>query len=92
MPLLLQERLAVLRKEQAEADTKRDTAWQQLKAVVQDISKLASPGDNWQFKQVCMRRHAMLYTIGCKLPGSLGPERARQTHQTLTAILLMPHA
>lgn len=39
----LQARLATLRKEQAEADAARDAAWKQLKNVVSDISKLASP-------------------------------------------------
>jgi predicted nucleic acid-binding Zn-ribbon protein len=39
----LQERLAQLRKEQAEADAARDAAWKQLKSVVNSISKLASP-------------------------------------------------
>lgn len=39
----LQDRLAQLKKEQAEADAAREAAWRQLKGVVQEISKLASP-------------------------------------------------
>jgi hypothetical protein len=39
----LQARLATLRKEQAEADAVRDAAWKQLKNVVGEITKLASP-------------------------------------------------
>lgn len=38
----LTERLAVLKKEQAEADAARETAWRQLKSVVGEITKLAS--------------------------------------------------
>lgn len=37
----LTERLAVLKKEQAEADAARETAWRQLKSVVGEITKLA---------------------------------------------------
>jgi capsule polysaccharide export protein KpsE/RkpR len=39
----LRARLEALRKEQEEADNARDAAWSQLKKVVGEISKLASP-------------------------------------------------
>lgn len=38
-----QERLQRLKKEQAEADSAREAAWRQLKAVVSEISRLAAP-------------------------------------------------
>ena len=37
----LQERLALLKKEQADADAAREAAWRQLKSVVGEISRLA---------------------------------------------------
>eukprot|EP00955_Chlamydomonas_euryale_P110093 365980-Chlamydomonas_euryale.AAC.2 len=37
------DRLASLKKEQADADAARDSAWRQLKSVVAEISKLAGP-------------------------------------------------
>ena len=42
-PYLQQERLQQLKKEQADADTARETAWRQLKSVVSEISRLAGP-------------------------------------------------
>lgn len=39
--LQLQQRLAALKQEQAEADAVRDAAWRQLKTAVADITKLA---------------------------------------------------
>ena len=41
-PLAVQERLATLKKEQADADTAREAAWRQLKSVVGEISRLAT--------------------------------------------------
>jgi hypothetical protein len=43
----MQERLARLRKEQTDADAARESAWEDLKAVVADIASLASV-DNLQ--------------------------------------------
>lgn len=40
---VMQERLQRLKKEQAEADSAREAAWRQLKAVVSEISRLAAP-------------------------------------------------
>lgn len=39
----LRERLASLKREQAEADSARENAWRQLKDVVAEITKLAAP-------------------------------------------------
>lgn len=41
----LHERLGHLKKEQADAEAAREAAWRQLKSVVNEISKLASPPD-----------------------------------------------
>lgn len=38
----LQERMVLLKREQAEADAARDNAWKQLKSVVSEIAKLSS--------------------------------------------------
>jgi chromosome segregation ATPase len=39
----LQEKLAGLKREQAEADASRDAAWAQLKATVVEVAQLANP-------------------------------------------------
>ncbi|KAG2489101.1 hypothetical protein HYH03_012327 [Edaphochlamys debaryana] len=39
----LQQRIASLKAEQAEADAAREQAWRQLKSVVSDIARLAAP-------------------------------------------------